>query len=298
MTATKAEHLKPHLKLMGSPMDPSGSIAANITSENDICALVAVGQNEVLLLHNFFWDRKMPLQPTNSGRTFGLQGVFRSPNPVSLPTPDTLAKPDDWKGIPAPDWTAFNAASNADAIRQLAPKSSTKFAGRPLQMVPPSVLGYLMALDTNDPAELCVHVVRYCRDFNTRAAGPRVDSQEDDDEETKQDDEEEVEEDENGDFVVVAGTLVQEVILPLMQWLWAVSCGSITPVLPGIHIPARVNKWCDDMVRQCLLGGSPAEAGTFPPGAMPPSLVALAAATTALVELTSEMWNGRSTSSS
>jgi len=238
MMATKAEHLKPHLNLTGSPKDVPGSIAANITSENDICALVAVGQNEVLLLHNFFWDRKTPLQPNNSGQIFGLQGVFRSPNPVSLTTSDTLAKPDDWKGLPAPDWTAFNAASDADAIRQLVPKSSTKFAGRPLQTVPPSVLGYLMALETNDPAELCVHVVRYCRDFNTRAAAPRVISQEDDDEEMKQEDEEEMEEDENGDFVVVAGTSAQAVLLPLMQWLWAVSCGSITPVLPGIHIPA------------------------------------------------------------
>jgi len=67
--------------------------------------------------------------------------------------------PDDWKGIPAPDWAAFNLAPNADAICQLAMKPSTKFAGRSLQTVPPSVLGYLMSLETNDPAELCVHVV-------------------------------------------------------------------------------------------------------------------------------------------
>jgi len=71
---------------MSSPKDPPGLVVANITSEVDICALVVVDQMEVLLLHNFFWDRKTPLQPNNSGRLFGLQGIFRSPNPVSLPT--------------------------------------------------------------------------------------------------------------------------------------------------------------------------------------------------------------------
>jgi len=80
--------------------------------------------------------------------------------------------------------------------------------------------------------------------------GPHRETQEDinDAEEMKQEEKGDMEEDENGDYVVVAGTSAQEILLPLMQWLWAVACGLIMPVSPSIHIPARVDKWCDDTV--------------------------------------------------
>jgi len=98
------------------------TIVANLAFKPNICALLAVGEEEVLLLHNFFYDRKLPTQPGRTGHIFGLQGTFRSPNPVSFAPMEALEKLSETNGLPLSDWPDFDLAADANAICKLEAK--------------------------------------------------------------------------------------------------------------------------------------------------------------------------------
>jgi len=115
--------------------------------------------------------------------------------------------------------------------------------------------------------------------------------------ETREDVKSEMVEDENGNMVPVGPIPAQEVLLPVLQWLWAVQKGLVLPVpLSAGNLP-RIDKSGEATARRCLINGSPAAVGTLPLEASPPSDSDLAAVMTAIVELTSAMQNGHSNAS-
>jgi len=201
---------------------------------------------------------------------------------------EALEKQVETNGLPVLDWPNFDSAADADAIRKLEAKKrgAPRLATRSMHTVPPSLLGNLMGIEVSNLAEMCLQVIWYSRDFNTRAGGAQQTELEDDEtreNETREDVESEMVEDKNSDMVPVGPILAQEVLLPVLQWLWAVQKGLVL--------------WGEATARRCLINGGTAAVGTLPPGASPPSDSALAAVMTAVVELTSAMQNGRSNAS-
>lgn len=319
--ATDASSFQPYLDLsLKTATNENRTLASALSEEEDVCALLALSQGSVGLGHHFFYDAASPLHPKRSNNLFVLQGRQRFPNPSVFFLDDILAGPTTRYGIKVPNSAAFMEVKTADDITNLTVASrSVNLKARPIMTIPPFLMGVLMREESPDPSDLCMAVIRFCRDFNaqrnrgasdtmtvaaattTSDASPSDEDEDDGDKKLaasiqnigkkliSQDDTDEdwekTETDTDGNVIdAPTMSLAQRVLLPVMQWLWAVKHGSITPT-GGINmtIPPRVEQWVESVVSRCLVTGTPPEANNGN-GDLVAAVQALTAATTVALQ--------------
>jgi hypothetical protein len=102
-------------------------------------------------------------------RLFILQGRQRFPHPTAFLLDDILAGPALKTRFKVPNLAAFSKVKTAANIDKLtvAAKSVT-FKSCQVLTIPPFLMGVLMHEESPDPSDLCMVVIRFCRDFNAQ----------------------------------------------------------------------------------------------------------------------------------
>jgi hypothetical protein len=104
-----------------------------------------------------------------------LECIVHSPRPPVLPPAnqfllhDILVGPALKTGFKVLNLAAFSkvtAAADIDKLTVVA--KSVTFKSRPVLTIPPFMMGVLMHEESPDPLDLCMVVIRFCRDFNAQ----------------------------------------------------------------------------------------------------------------------------------
>jgi hypothetical protein len=168
--ATNADSFQLFLDLtLKTVLDNQPALAGTLSDEPNICALLALSADSVGLGHHFFYDGAMPLHPKCSNALFILQGRQGSPHPTAFLLDDILVGPAPKTRFKVPNLAAFSKVMTAADINKLtvAAKSVT-FKSCPVLTIPPFLMGVLMHEELPDPSDLCMAVIRFCRDFNAQ----------------------------------------------------------------------------------------------------------------------------------